>query len=501
VSRKRIDVFRRDPVLRSILPALKGGPPAYLVGGALRDAARGAWPPPLPDYDIAVAGPAGPLARKISRRLRGSCFVLHEATQVYRVSAESAQVDIAQIQGGGIAEDLARRDFTVNAMALPLPPGPGGLLDPFNGLADIRRSRLRATSPRVLDEDPLRVLRAFRLGAALGMRIDPDTFKLLRRAKAGLNSCAAERVRAELMGVLSAPDSAAWVRRMDEAGVLTEILPELNPSRRCAEVYYGKGGVLKHSIAVLERMDLLLADLEGCLPKLGLAVRGVIEKMPGGLEVHAALLRLGALLHDVSKPECARRIQGRLRFFEHESRGARSAQRIMKRLRFSREETDFAATLVLHHLRPGNLAANRVITDKAVFRFFRDLGERGVSLLLLCWADHSSYLPVRSLRRILPLTMEDPQTFDPKGIRSEQTRKSLYHLQVIGLLLDRYFNQPETSRPARLLDGKEVMEALGIPSGPAVGRALRALQEAQAEGEVRTKAQALRFLARLTRKE
>jgi len=117
-----------------------------------------------------------------------------------------------------------------------------------------------------------------------------------------------------------------------------------------------------------------------------------------------ALLRLGALLHDVAKPACAKMLDGRLRFFEHEAEGARMAGKIMDRLRCSRDEAGWVSAWIVYHLRPGNLASNRIVSDKAVFRFFRDLGPKGVGLLLLCWADHASYLTPARLASVLRWT-------------------------------------------------------------------------------------------------
>jgi hypothetical protein len=190
-------------------------------------------------------------------------------------------------------------------------------------------------------------------------------------------------------------------------------------------------------------------------------------------------------------------LDGRLRFFEHEAAGARMAGKIMDRLRCSRDEAGWVSAWIVHHLRPGNLASNRVVSDKAVFRFFRDLGPKGVGLLLLCWADHASYLTPARLASVLRWTREDPHTFDSRRIRSLDTRKTLYHLQIVSLLLDRWFHRPETARPVRLLDGVAVMKTLGIPPGPKVGELLAALQEAQGEGKVRTREDALRFLRSL----
>ncbi|MBI2362452.1 MAG: hypothetical protein HYV15_03595, partial [Elusimicrobia bacterium] len=202
-----------------------------------------------------------------------------------------------------------------------------------------------------------------------------------------------------------------------------------------------------------------------------------------------------ALLHDVAKPETAKRRGGRLRFFGHEAVGAERSADILGRLRFSREETDWVGAWVLNHLRPGNLAAGDAVSDKAVYRFFRDLGPKGVSQLVVCWADHSSYLAEASVERGLAAAAQEPRTPLPRWAKGDAA-KTLHHLRVVHLLLERWFRSPARSRPERLLDGTAVMKALRLKPGPEVGEVLRALEEAQAEGKVRTKVEALAWLKR-----
>lgn len=488
--------LRREPLTQAAAAALAPGEEAWVVGGALRDLALGR-PGPLADLDLAVSGSAAAFARRLARRAKGTHVVLDAGQDIHRVvlrcGGGAAQVDAAGVQGGGIQADLARRDFTVDAMAVPL-RGPGPLLDPFGGLADAGAKVLRAVSEKAFTDDPLRTLRAFRIAAQCRLEPETRTLAWARRHRALLDGCAAERVRAELMGVLSAGDSAAWLRRLDAAGLLTRVVPELEASRRCARVYYGTGGVLRHALDTVERLDFLAAELGRVWPAHAAGVRTALGEVPGG----TALLRLGALLHDVSKPETAKRRGGRLRFFGHEAKGAERSADILGRLRFSRTEADWVSTWVLHHLRPGNLAAAGAVTDKAVYRFFRDLGPKGVGQLLVCWADHASYLGPDQVLKALPYAVQEPGAPLPRWATGD-TGKTVHHLRVVALLLDRWFRDPESARPERLLDGRDVMKALRLPPGPRVGEVLRALEEAQAEGAVRSRKDALAWVRRRPR--
>ncbi|MBI5631176.1 MAG: HD domain-containing protein [Elusimicrobia bacterium] len=466
--------------------------PVHLVGGAPRD-----WLLKRKTHDLDLVSPEPlPLAKKLAKTARGTMVVLDPENAVYRIALgpscrEIRQVDVALLQGETLEEDLARRDFTINALALPLTPdmpasiAAGGLIDVRAGLKDVSQKILRADNEQLFRDDPLRLLRAFRLAAQLGLSIEPKTLGMIRRLKDLAREPAGERIQAELMALLSAPGSSRWLCLMDEAGLLTAVFPELGPARRCAAVYYGPGGVLKHSLAVAAREDFLLNNLKRVFPAEAEAIERALAARASCLK---PLLVLAALLHDVAKPETARRQGGRLRFFGHDALGAKKASVILSKLRFSREHIEIAAAAILHHLRPGHLAAGGMVTDKAVYRFCRDLGENALSLLLVCWADHASYLPEKRLLCVLRQARAEP---------NPEAEKTVHHLQVIAYLMRRLLDEKKRAVPARLINGHDVMKALRIPAGPKVGELLEKVREAQAEGRIKTRQEALAFLKRI----
>lgn len=478
--------------------------PVWLVGGAVRDLCLGR---PLKDLDVACAG-AKELAALAAKELGGTLVVLDAKEGVYRVAlkgGEPAQLDVAELQGGSLEKDLQRRDFTLNAAALPLSPKlvpapkPSEFIDPRGGLKDLEKGLLRCEDERILAEDPLRLLRAFRLAAQLGLRIEDATLKMIKRRRQDARQPAAERVRAELVGLLDAPGGSSWLRAFDEAGLLSAVIEELEPARRCAEGYYGPGGVLTHTLDVCARTELFLDSLDKLYRAQAKEFRARLKaRAPGDLPPRALLL-LAALLHDVAKPETAKKVDGRLRFFEHDLIGAERAAAIMKRLRFSRAAIDAVAAVVRHHLRPGHLAAGGPVSDKAVYRLFRDLGDDAPALLAVCWGDHAAYLPEPQLKKLLAKAVQDP-TPDGKELarlKPEEARKTVRHLQLVSLLLRKGLEPGPGPVPERLLDGGQVMKALKIPPGPKVGDVLEKLREAQATGKVKTKEEALAFVQRL----
>lgn len=481
--------------------------PIWLVGGALRDAALGR---PVSDIDLACAG-ARAMAARLAGTFGGTLVTLDEKNAVYRLvlppsrAGALKQIDVSEIQGSGIATDLARRDFTVNAVALelsvdlPARLSARNLLDPRGGLADLQARLLRCEDGRLLQDDPLRLLRAFRLAAQAGLAIEPATLALVGKHRRLVLKPAAERISAELLALLSLSGAPRWLALMDECGLLTSLFKDLEPARRCAEEYYGPGGVLKHSLDVCSRLDFLLENLRRIYPDLERPLEEHFAARASAGASYRSILMLAALLHDVSKPETLKLLDGRLRFFEHEARGAVRAENILRALRLSREQITAATLMIRHHLRPGHLASlGKPATDKAVYRFFRDLGEHAPGLLALCWGDHSSYMPLDRLKKLLDAACSPrPRAARLARVRPEEARRTVEHLQCVSMLLRRFFDRDNAPVPVRLLDGNEVMKALKIPPGPRVGEILERLREAQAGGEVRSRQEALDFITRM----
>ena len=479
---------------------------SYLVGGALRDAALKRS---FTDLDLAVPACRDFKARvaRLAKALDAACFELDGETQVWRLTTRSKpsfQLDIAPFQGGTMEADLKRRDFTLNALALRLqtdtPLAQDRLtgrftlaldrkkvIDLCGGLADAAAGRIRQTSPAVFKEDPLRLLRAFRIASALDLKLSPALLKAIKKQAPLIKNSAPERVREELMRLLESPKSHQWLAALRKAGLLFEIFPELIPQEKCAVVYYGKGGVFKHTLRVVERMDTLFANLPAYIHE------------HAQLKEHAdigrpQIFKLAALLHDVAKPPKAALIDGRLRFFGHEEAGAVMSENIMERLRFSRDDMRLVAAVIGSHLRPGNLAANETISDRAMFRFFRAMGEYTVPLLLLCWGDHSSYISAEHLQKVRKSLQEPPFALRGRKLAYNSPRKTLRFLQTLHMLLRVYLTKNPNYAGTRLINGNDVIKTLKIKEGPHVGEILERVRLLQFEGKISDRAQALKAL-------
>ncbi len=458
-----------NPNLRDVLltVAKRRQQPIWLVGGPVRDSLLGV---PCKDWDF-VCRQARPWAVQIAKALHAKFIVLDEENRIYRVVLPGGEnLDFAELQGRSIQEDLGRRDFTINAMAVPLtratpslsqgeraPAGwVRGILDPFGGQKDLKRKVIRSVYERVFPDDPLRVLRAFRFAVQCGFSIETRTLSWIKKHREGLEKVSAERIREELIRFWKHSGTASALRLMDKSGVLRVLFPEMEACRRTAVSYYGKGGVLRHSIDTVENLEWILGRIQSGQTAEYLRVQ------VGGFP-RLAWLKWAAFLHDIGKPATAKMMKGRLRFFEHEHVGAGIAMTVGRRLRLSRQEVHLFGLWVRNHMRTGSLAAAPRITEKALSRFFRDLGEDGVGMVLLSLADHYTYL-----KRTLWDKGKDP--VDKMGRR----------------LLNAYFHERAKLLPERVIDGHQLMKALRLKPGPLIGKLLDAVQDAQAEGKVST---------------
>jgi putative nucleotidyltransferase with HDIG domain len=444
--------------------------PAWLVGGALRDIVTGETPGEL---DLAV--PSGALAwgRQLAERLGSTLVILDEARGVCRL-AGPVQIDVADFRAPSLEADLGARDFTVNALAVPLrrlaEGGRAPITDPTGGLDDLVARRVRLCASGALADDPVRILRAARLALRPGWRLDAGIAPAARAAAPALAGMAAERVRDELGAMLEGPRAGAGLRLLDSLGSLAVLLPESHAMRATAQPEPHRFDVWEHSLRAVEAADAVLAApaadfAPGLVPHLA-------DDLGDGL-TRRATLKLAALLHDVAKPETRTEADGRVRFIGHDVIGAARALAVAERLRLSRRAAAVVERLVRHHLRPMHLAQAGEITRRARHRFFRDLDTEWPDLLLLALADAAA------LRGDPPLAVWG----DERG-------------QVLRALMSGAAAEQELAAAPPLLRGEDVMVAFALPPGPEVGRLLARAREAQALGLVATREEALAELAR-----
>jgi poly(A) polymerase len=428
----------------SICAALgDAGYQALLVGGCVRDLLMGREPA---DYDVATdATPEQVLTLFPHSVAVGAQFgVVLVPQDGLKVEVATFRADLGYSDGRrpdavmytkSAEQDVQRRDFTVNGLLMR--PESGEVLDFVGGQADLRARIIRAIGEpdRRFAEDKLRLMRAVRFAARFDFAIDPETFAAMRRHAGNVTAVSAERLRDELSKLLTEGAGRRGFELLDQAGLLAEVLPEVAAMRGVEQPpeYHPEGDVWTHTLMM-------------------------IAGLPAGC---SATLAWGVLLHDVGKPptfRSAAETGDRIRFDGHVDVGVRMAEQICRRLRFSNEETEQILALIGNHMRFKDVERMRPATLKRFVRLPR-FDEHLALHRLDCLSSHrrlDSYELVSRLLRETP---------------------------------------GEVIRPARLLTGDD-LSAMGYTPGPIFSEILRALEDAQLEGEIRTVEQAREHVRR-----
>jgi putative nucleotidyltransferase with HDIG domain len=473
-----------------LLPALTGAR-VWIVGGSVRDVLLDRA---SPDVDFVVDGDALALGRRLANEAGADYFELDSERGTGRMLLTTGEgsrtvFDFARLQGGSIEADLRLRDFTVDAMAVSL-DDPERLVDPLGGLDDLHQRRLRACSTHAVLDDPVRALRAVRIAAELEARMTPDTVSQVRGAHGHLRGAPPERTRNEFFKMLRLESPAAALRNLDHLGLLTMVLPELEGLRGLAQPPAHAYDALTHTLAVVDALERLKSILPPEADEdrssdlsAGMAIQrlGRFRKpLSAYFDVHLSVgrsrwqcLLLAGLLHDVGKARTqAVDADGQIRFLGHETVGAAMAVEACRRLSLSLAETSEIETIVAHHLRPEWLEKEPPVSRRAVYRFFRATGSTGVGVAILSLADlHAKHVP--------PVPQEAWSA----------------RLDIVRELLEAWFERREDRvMPSPLLDGKDVMRLANLTPGPTVGALLEDLREAQAGGEVASRAEAEEFV-------
>jgi len=461
----------------------KRGAAAYVAGGFVRDALLGGGGH---DIDLAIEGDTLALGRELADAFGGHYFPLDDEAGLARVLLPQwgAQIDLQPLRGT-IEEDLAERDFTIDAMAVPLAEAASGkavIIDPTGGQADLRRRLVRVVAEEAFLADPLRPLRGARLAVELDFTIEPGTAQLISKHAHRLPEASVERQRDELMRIMATPRAGPGLRLLDDLSLLEQLLPEVTETRGVEQPKEHYWDVFGHSLEAVRNLDILLGEQEpgdrhwrtlwrelwGQLSWWQDARRYFREElMPE--RPRAAVLKLAGLLHDIAKPETKTFDDtGRMRFFGHADVGARTCGRILRRLRFSAREVALAQTMVKAHLRPVQMGQQGPPTRRALYRYFRDCGDAAIATLFLSLADHLGTVGPR---------------VSPSGWRQ--------HVALVNYILTKRFQEEETISPPKLLGGDELMAELELSPGPMIGRLIETLREAQAAGEISTREEAL----------
>jgi tRNA nucleotidyltransferase/poly(A) polymerase len=478
--------------LVQLLPSLQEDTPVWLVGGAVRDKLLGLE---SLDLDFVVDGDALALARRVADRFGGHYFPLDPQRETGRAilphdGGKRLTCDFARMRGSDIGEDLRGRDFTINALAIHLQP-PFRRIDPLGGAADLRAGRLRACTDSALVEDPIRMLRAVRLAIQFELKIEPESLVAIKQAASLLETASPERTRDELFSILGGNHPGSAIRLMDHLGLLFHGLKELAELKgRPLPAPIAFAG-LNFSISIAGRLDQLLSVLQQehdpeAAAEISLAqvafrlgrFRGQIHRFLESVlstdRCVRPLIFFGGLYLPSGYPHHRVEIGDSPVEEELYRRSAELATERARWLRLSNVEVDFVANLLRHQPGSGLVNFTEAGHPLAIYRFFRDVGEAGIGVVLLSLAEFlGAYTP--------PV----PQNAWAQRLDAARTLLSAY-FEYHDRIID----------PPALVRGGELMKALGLPPGERIGQTLEAIREAQVLGEVADHQQALEFARR-----
>ncbi len=460
--------------------------PLYLTGGTVRDILMGR---PPADIDLTVRAGGRRWAKALCRRTGGTYVPLGKEEDAARVVWQGRDIDFSSYRGGAmtIAEELVRRDISINSMALCLDPlldaqqGEGcvAVIDPVGGLADMELRKIRVSADDAFRCDPLRLLRVYRFAAVLDFRVEEETTALIRRQKELISRVAKERVTHELDLIMGSARAGEEVAAMAASGLLFEVIFELKAGVGMAQPASHHLDVFEHNLATLQWMQRIQEDP-------GRYFSRYAEELAAYLAAgrNRVRLRWAALLHDLGKPATVTINEdrgGRITFYNHDQAGAVLVVEVGRRLRWSSEDIGAVAALVGLHMRPfhlGNVRRQKgELSLKACLRLIKSVGSALPGLFLLSMADA---LAGQGEGRPAEVEKEVADLF----ARMEEVRRE--HVE------------PVRAR-SPLITGRDLIDELGLEPGPVFREVLELVEEVQMEGGLSSRREALdlarRYLA------
>ena len=448
----------------------------YISGGTIRD-----WliEADSKDLDVTVPQDGFGWAAALAKKLGGTFVPMDEEEDVARVVWQGLCIDFSSYREGAktIEEDLLKRDFTINSLAVPFSAqlitswdaAKGEILDPAGGQWDLQNKIIRSTSSAAFISDPLRLLRAYRFMATFGFTIEPVTERQIRKYCHLLYLVSEERTAYELDTIMASVDSIKIIEAMHENDVLQELVPEL----------YRGVGILQpssHHLDVFEHGIDCLQHMENVQKEPGKYFSGYGESLLEYLKIDRKkiLLKWAALFHDLGKPKThmvREDRDGRITFYNHDKEGARVFDIIADRFKWGKEDRNFVSQFISVHMWPFHLNNARKktgLSPKAYLRLIKAVGEDFYGLFILAMADS---LAGRGTGK--PPTMEADIA-------------SLYHEVEAA-----YCRTIQPVLAKRLLTGNDLIEIFGLKPGPEFREIFDNLEKVQVEGGVQDKEQAL----------
>lgn len=430
----------QDSLIEKIKPYIKNCD-SYLVGGYLRDLLSGEI---SPDRDIAIkCDNLAKLTKKIADELNGSFVELDPVNEIYRVVFGNDYIDFAKLLNNNLIDDIKRRDFTINAITYDI--NNEKFVDITGGKKDFEEKIIRTYKISNLSDDPLRTLRAIRFQAKLGFRIDDEIINFIKENNSLILNVAPERIHQELIKTFEGKFLIDALFSMDETGLLDVIFPFFKDIKKIPSNSHHHLDLFHHLIETTRN-----------------------------IRINKPELKLAAFIHDLAKPDCwtIEKDTGRHRFIGHDELGAKKVVPFLKKLKFSNKEIEYISKMVQFHIYPSALMKDENVTERAIIRFIRKIGDDTLDLLELARADR--------------LSARGPAVSD------EMVQVNLSNLEK---LKEKYFEiSPKLKEMPKLVDGNEIMQILNLKPSPKLKEIIDEIKELQLEGKINTKEDAINFL-------
>lgn len=445
-----------------------------LVGGAIRDLyLNGSLGK---DFDFILDTDVETMAYAFSHTCRGTAFCLDKERDNYRViiphQGESYTVDLAPILNSDVQSDLLNRDFSINSMALPLDKifekREFNLIDPAQGLHDLRKRQIRVSSLSSLINDPVRILRAVRFSKKCSFSLEPQTVQLIKEAMHGLPRCSRERIRSEFFKILDLPCASSSLSELDRWGVLTLLIPEIESMKGMTQGTHHDYELWEHLLRTVHCVETILDTITHYFPRHSELLTTYFREELETDVCRGSLLKCTALLHDTGKPLTRSISDTQIHFYHHDREGEKITQEIAGRFKLGKKSTRIMTAATRYHMRLITLYPSKTITHRATYRFYKDLEDAALETLILTLAD----------------TMATRESSDERAL-----------LTLINEMLEYYFQEFTRHTPSPLLTGGEVMELLSLTPGKKVGIVLGLIEKAEREGKISTKEEAVKLIS------
>ncbi|MBN19014.1 MAG: hypothetical protein CL758_06040 [Chloroflexi bacterium] len=455
----------------------------FLVGGAVRSILL---EKKIKDIDIIVSGSSKKFSEYFAKTHDGKIIELDNVRGIYRVIFKtnlfSHAIDISPINKH-INNDLKNRDFTIDSIAIDLIKGYKNLaaqnfIDPSNGIKDLNQKILRSNNEKIFENDPIRLLRAVRISTELGFEISNDTYKQIQKNSHLIKFIAAERIKDEFLKILSLQNSMNGVKLLDELYLLSKIIPEIDEAKKITQPKEHYWDVFNHLIETIGALEKILDNnnankfIDRYIPRIKNEKEYFNEIIFEG-HTRKTILKLVALIHDISKPETKTvEKSGKIRFLGHDKIGAKKSIKILRKLKMSNKSIEFITSIIANHLRPTQMSQKHELpSNRALNRYLRDLQGIAIDTLYLNLAD---YLSARG--ELL------------------QEKEWAEHCKLINHILNHLKAEKEEKILPKLVSGYDIMNVLSIKSGPKIGVILKKIEEAQINEYIKTREEALNII-------